>query len=145
MFTSNTEGLQKLIPELEQAFAKDRTRTKAYGADMWDKNTRYTPKEWVAQLKQDLESGQNSYVWTSIPDKVTQQLKRLGYDATSDANLNTVNYLKPYISPKPLGTSSPYLTDIIIPKIFVGAFYGDQYLTSVTVYDIWGRSTLLQW
>ena len=84
LFTSNTEGLQKLIPELEQAFAKDRTRTKAYGADMWDKNTRYTPKEWVAQLKQDLESGQNSYVWTSIPDKVTQQLKRLGYDAIVD-------------------------------------------------------------
>lgn len=84
LFTSNKEGLQKLIPELEQAFAKDRTRTKNYGVDMWDKNTRYTPKEWVSQLKQDLESGTNSYVWTSIPDKVTAQLKKLGYDAIVD-------------------------------------------------------------
>jgi len=84
IFTSNTEGLQKIIPDLEQAFAKDKTRTRSYGVDMWDKNTRYTPKEWVSQLKQDLESGQNSFVWTSIPDKVTQQLKRLGYDAIVD-------------------------------------------------------------
>lgn len=70
---------------------------------------------------------------------------RIGYDPTSDVKLNTINYLKPYISPKPLGTSSPFLTDIIIPKTFIGTTYGDQYLTSIRVFDIWGRSTLLEW
>lgn len=28
--------------------------------------------------------GENSYVWTSIPDKVTEQLRRLGYDGILD-------------------------------------------------------------
>lgn len=84
LFTSDIENLKNLVPQLEQAFAKDRTRLANFGADMWDKNTRYTPKQWVEQLKQDLSSGKNSYVWTSIPDKVTKQLKAMGYDTIVD-------------------------------------------------------------
>lgn len=69
---------------LEEAFKGDRSRKAQYGVDMWDKNHRYTPREWVAQAKDDLAKGENSYVWTSIPDKVTEQLRRLGYDGILD-------------------------------------------------------------
>jgi hypothetical protein len=84
--THNAEEInEKVIPHLEQAFAKDRTRkTNSSNSDMWDKNYRYTPKEWVAQLKEDMAKGDNSYAWTSIPDKVTEQLKALGYDGILD-------------------------------------------------------------
>jgi hypothetical protein len=47
--TSNTQDLTgKVIPALKEAFKNDRTRLKDYGADMWDKNTRFTPKQWIA-------------------------------------------------------------------------------------------------
>jgi len=89
--TNNVEEIQtKIIPALEEAFKNDRTRVKSGGADQWDKNTRYTPKEWVNTLKQDLINGvgtpipEQSYVWTSIPDKVTEQLKKLGYNGIID-------------------------------------------------------------
>ena len=74
----------KVLPALEEAFKGDRSRKAQYGVDMWDKNHRYTPREWVAQAKDDLAKGENSYVWTSIPDKVTEQLRRLGYDGILD-------------------------------------------------------------
>ena len=83
--TSNADELQtKVLPALEEAFKNDRTRIKTGGADQWDKNTRFTPKQWVEQLKQDLANGENSYVWTSIPDKVTKQLEKLGYNGIFD-------------------------------------------------------------
>lgn len=83
--TNNADYMRsKVIPALEDAFKKDRSRTKEFGADMWDKDTRYTPKEWVAQLKEDLAKGDNSFVWTSIPDKVTAQLRALGHDGILD-------------------------------------------------------------
>lgn len=76
----------KVLPELEAAFKRDRTRSKPdyMGADSWDKNTRYTPREWVEQAKRDYAKGDNSFVWTSIPDKVTAELRRLGYDGILD-------------------------------------------------------------
>lgn len=83
--TSDIDYLKtKVIPHLENAFKRDRTQPKQGGVDMWDKNTRYTPKSWVQQLKEDVEGGRNSYVWTSIPDKVTDQLRALGHDAILD-------------------------------------------------------------
>jgi hypothetical protein len=83
--TSNADELQtKVLPALEEAFKNDRTKIKTSGADQWDKNTRFTPKQWVEQLKQDLANGENSYVWTSIPDKVTKQLEKLGYNGIFD-------------------------------------------------------------
>lgn len=75
---------EKVLPALEEAFKRDRTRTQQYGADQWDKNTRFTPKEWVQQAKEDYAKGDNSFVWTSIPDKVTAELRRLGYDGILD-------------------------------------------------------------
>lgn len=83
--TSNTEELKKVvIPALKDAFKNDRSKKAALGADPWDKRIRYTPKEWVENLEKDINSGANSYVWTSIPDKVTNQLKALGYDGIFD-------------------------------------------------------------
>ncbi len=83
--TGNTEELSnKVVPALEEAFKRDRSRKQEFGADMWDKNVRFTPKEWVAELKQNLADGGAQYVWTSIPDKVTAELKKLGYDGIID-------------------------------------------------------------
>jgi hypothetical protein len=83
--TSNVDELrEKVIPALKDAFKNDRSRKKDYGADSWDKNTRYTPKEWVNELESDLNKNENSYVWTSIPDKITSELKRLGYNGIYD-------------------------------------------------------------
>jgi hypothetical protein len=75
---------KEILPKLEEAFKRDRSRKQPYGADMWDKNVRYTPKEWVQQAKEDYAKGDNSYVWTSIPDKVTNELRKLGYDGIVD-------------------------------------------------------------
>ena len=83
--TSNVSELQdKVIPFLKEQFKNDKTRTKAYGADQWDKNTRYTPKQWIDELSKDVSAGENSYVWTSIPDKVTNALKKAGYNGIID-------------------------------------------------------------
>ena len=83
--TTNVSELQdKVVPFLKEQFKNDRSRTKAYGADQWDKTTRYTPKEWVKTLEDDLAAGNNSYVWTSIPDKVTEALKKIGYNGIID-------------------------------------------------------------
>lgn len=85
LVTENTDELtNRVIPALREAFKNDRTRMKQFGADSWDKNTRYTPKQWVDELAQDISEGKNSYVWTSIPDKVTNALERLGYDGILD-------------------------------------------------------------
>lgn len=85
LVTENTDELtNRVIPALREEFKNDRTRLKQFGADSWDKNTQYTPKQWVDELAQDISEGKNSYVWTSIPDKVTNALERLGYDGILD-------------------------------------------------------------
>lgn len=85
LYTDNYENLaQNVIPQLKQQFVNDRSRKLAYGADPWDKRVRFTPKEWVAELEQDVAAGKNSHVWTSIPDKVTEGLKSLGYNGIID-------------------------------------------------------------
>jgi hypothetical protein len=86
--TTDTKNLQEnVIPYLKEQFKNDKTRKKQFGADQWDKNTRYTPKEWVEQLEQDVAKGENSYVWTSIPDKVTKTLKEgFGYNGIIDTS-----------------------------------------------------------
>jgi len=83
--TSDTSTLQEtVIPFLKEQFKNDRTRVKTGGVDEWDKNTRFTPKQWVSQLENDLSKGENSFVWTSIPDKVTAQLEKLGFNGIID-------------------------------------------------------------
>jgi len=81
--TSNSEQVSQIIGPLKQAFAKDRSKKKV-GPDQWGKESRYTPKEWVSELEQDLASGKESYVWTSIPDKVTNELNKLGFNGIID-------------------------------------------------------------
>jgi hypothetical protein len=83
--TDRDEIAKTVIPGLEEAFKRDRTRKADYSnSDMWDKNHRWTPKEWLEQLKDDYAKGVNGYTWTSIPDKVTEALRRLGYDGIID-------------------------------------------------------------
>lgn len=83
--TTNTQVMtERVLPRLEEMFKRDRSRKAEFGADMWDKNHRYTPKEWIERAKQDYASGENSYVWTSIPDKITNALRSLGYDGILD-------------------------------------------------------------
>ena len=82
--TSNTEQIRSLIEPLKQAFAKDRSRVKTGGPDQWAKDSRYTPKSWVSELEKDLAENKESYVWTSIPDKVTDELTKLGFNGIID-------------------------------------------------------------
>lgn len=85
--TNDVQNLQQnVIPFLKEQFKNDKTRKKQFGADQWDKNVRFTPKEWVDELERDVASGANSYVWTSIPDKITNALKKLGYNGIIDVS-----------------------------------------------------------
>lgn len=70
---------QEVVDALNAAAKKDRSRAKGAGADMWDKNTR-TLKSWVETFNEP----DNKYVWTSIPDKVTDVFRSLGYDGIVD-------------------------------------------------------------
>lgn len=70
---------QDVKDALNAAAKKDRSRAKLGGADMWDKNTR-TLRDWVAALNEP----DSTYVWTSIPDKVTEVFRNLGYDGIID-------------------------------------------------------------
>jgi hypothetical protein len=63
---------------LNAAAKRDRSRAKV-GADMWAKDSR-TLREWVAEFNKE----DNQYVWTSIPDKVTEVFRSLGYDGIID-------------------------------------------------------------
>jgi len=84
LVTENADEIKStVLPALQEAFKNDRTKLKG-GPDQWGKNSRFTPKQWVDELAKDLEEGKNSYVWTSIPDKVTDQLKKLGYNGIID-------------------------------------------------------------
>lgn len=71
--------------------------------------------------------------------------ERIGFDATTNAALDTPTTTKPYFSPQPFGTRSPYVTDVVIPKAFVGTAYGTKYRTTITATDIWGRAVQLAW
>jgi hypothetical protein len=82
--TQDTETLrEQVIPALKKAVQSDRSRTK-FGADPWAKESRYTPKQWVAELEKDVAEGRNSHVWTSIPDKITSALRAQGFDGIQD-------------------------------------------------------------
>lgn len=70
---------QPVVDALAAAAKRDRSRAQQGGADMWDKNTR-TLRDWVKAFGG--ESGE--YAWTSIPDKVTDVLRGLGYDGIID-------------------------------------------------------------
>jgi hypothetical protein len=73
---------QEVRDALNQAAKRDRSRAAPGGSDMWDKNTR-TLREWVSNFN-DPANDSNAYVWTSIPDKVTEVFKSMGYDGIID-------------------------------------------------------------
>jgi hypothetical protein len=72
----------EVVAALDVAAKKDRSRAQAGGVDTWDKNTR-TLKDWVSAFHEK-EVNDPTYAWTSIPDKVTEVLKSLGYDGVID-------------------------------------------------------------
>lgn len=116
--------------------------------------TRPGSTDGIIQYSSDDDQPLLNRIEITIKSKVDNSLKashtldfneRVGYDPISDINLNKINYLKPYMSPQPLGTSSPYLTKIVIPQAFVGSYYGGNYLTTVKAFDIWGRIIFIEW
>lgn len=72
--TEQIETLQK---------AANRTRSKPKpGADLWDKRSR-SSQVWMQELRDDVKNN-TTYAWTSIPDWVTDQLRRWGHDGIKD-------------------------------------------------------------
>lgn len=72
-----------VMQALEDAADRQRRVPDQFGADLWDKRTR-DPQHWIQQLKEDYAKGENSFVWSSIPDWVTSTLKAAGYDGIRD-------------------------------------------------------------
>lgn len=73
---------QTVVDRLHELAQGDRARAKQYGQDNWDKSTT-TPKRWVETLDQDLKDG-TTHAWTTMPEKITQELARMGYDGIKD-------------------------------------------------------------
>lgn len=69
---------KKVITALDKASKKQSRDVAGVGTDFWDKNTR-DPIAWIEALKEG-----DAYVWTSIPDWVTNTLKKMGYDGIVD-------------------------------------------------------------
>ena len=73
----------EVLETLENEAKKQPMPRGGFGADPWDKNTK-DPIWWINTLKEDYANGENSHVWTSIPDWVTNVLKQYGYDGIID-------------------------------------------------------------
>lgn len=73
---------QNVLAALEAA-SVNAPKAETAGVDQWDKRAQ-DPQEWVATLKEDAAKGNNSFVWTSIPDWVTATLQSMGYDGIKD-------------------------------------------------------------
>ena len=74
----------EVVSALEAAAKKTRMSRALDSGDPWDKRRRFSPREWVDTLREDIASGKNSFVWTSIPDWVTRTLEGLGFDGIRD-------------------------------------------------------------
>lgn len=72
----------ELVDKLEQLAPEHPAQYEAYG-DIWDKNTK-DGVDWVNKLKNDIAAGENSYAWTSIPDWVTEEIQKAGFDGIID-------------------------------------------------------------
>ena len=84
-----------VVNALRAAAKTDRSRAKFNsGVDSWDKNTK-TLKEWVEAFNEK----DNQYVWTSIPDKVTEVFKSLGYDGIIDWSGKSGGFAHPVYIP----------------------------------------------
>lgn len=72
----------ELVEQLAKEAPNNPAKYQNY-SDIWDKNTK-DGVEWVNELKEAIANGENSHVWTSIPDWVTNELKNAGYDGIID-------------------------------------------------------------
>ena len=77
--TSNISS--EMIGKLEKA-SKTAKQGETYSADIWDKSN-ISPKQWIERFKDDIKNG-TAHAWTSIPDWVTEVLKKNGYDGIID-------------------------------------------------------------
>ena len=73
---------QQTISALRAFAQKDRSRGKTDVVDQWDKKGQ-TPKQWVANLEEDLKNG-TTYAWTTMPENITKALQGMGYDGVKD-------------------------------------------------------------
>ena len=80
--TDNPEAVQDIIVALEEAAKGKRAKFRTDGVDAWDKRSMGI-KEFLSRLKEDVKDG-TSYAWVSIPDEVTEVLKKRGYDSILD-------------------------------------------------------------
>jgi hypothetical protein len=76
----DTDAVRQLAERLKAA---PDVRNAEIDADMWGKDRRST-HEWADALLSDVEQGNNSYAWTSIPDAVSDELRAMGYDTIKD-------------------------------------------------------------
>ena len=77
---------EAFVQAMERMARTDRSRAKKWGYDFWDKDS-ITPKEWAQMFLADLKENGNSSessVWTRIPEKITQEMKALGFDGVKD-------------------------------------------------------------
>jgi hypothetical protein len=85
MSIQNPLDTSKITPEIiagiEAASKRTRQRYKAMG-DPWHKRA-MNPEDFVQILKVDQERN-TTHAWTSIPDWVTEELKRQGFDGIKD-------------------------------------------------------------
>ena len=73
---------ESVVDALQQRANRIRKPAAQYGRDAWDKEVR-EPQAWMQRLRDDISEGQTQ-AWTSIPDWVTDVLRRLGYDGIKD-------------------------------------------------------------
>lgn len=78
-----TDIPKKVLNKLNREAKKQPIPEMGYGVDAWDKKYR-NPLQWVEALNEDYAKDENSYVWTVIPDWVTDVLKGFGYDGIID-------------------------------------------------------------
>ena len=87
IYARNPLDTHSVPPEVVDALQRRANRQRGprakYGTDSWDKDM-VSPQDWMQSLKDDIEIGKNSNVWTSIPDWVTNELQRIGYDSIHD-------------------------------------------------------------
>jgi ADP-Ribosyltransferase in polyvalent proteins/D-alanyl-D-alanine carboxypeptidase/Type III restriction enzyme, res subunit len=78
----DTSAIPTTVVDALQRASRGR-RARGWGSDIFDKNRR-DPKGWMEELREDIATGRNPQAWTSIPDWVTETLKRQGYDGIRD-------------------------------------------------------------
>lgn len=65
------------VEQLQRAANRTRATPQPY-ADIWDKRAR-DPQGWMQELRENPDTA-----WTTIPDWVTRELQRMGYDGIKD-------------------------------------------------------------